>query len=244
MSSLLKNLNTDESVQHEADTLGGMSVLESGIYVMKVQIAYLTKSKGGALCLNLGLVTDTNQEVRQRLWVTSGDAKGNKTYYERNGERRGLPGFLHADSLCLLTVGKSFSDMDTEEKLVPVYSPDAKAEVPTKVEVLVELLNQEIIVGMIKQTVDVNTYHDGTKSYVPTGETRDENEIDKLFRAKDSLTVAEILGSSEEAVFIESWRAKNTGVTRNRAKGSSGQQNTGSSKSGTTVNKPTTSLFK
>jgi hypothetical protein len=89
-----------------------------------------------------------------------------------------------ANSLCLLTLGKEISELTTEEKVLNIYSPDAKAEVPTKVQVLMDLLNQEILVGLIKQTVD-KTAKDAAGAYQPTGETREENEIDKFFRARD-----------------------------------------------------------
>ena len=86
---------------------------------------------------------------------------------------------------------------------------------------LTELHGQQIIAGVLKQTVDKTKKND-SGVYVATGETRDENEIDKFFRAKDSLTVAEILAQASEATFINSWREKNAGVTRMKAKGASG----------------------
>ena len=57
-----------------------------------------------------------------------------------------------------------------------MYSKEAKAEVPTKVEMLVDLLGQAIIIGVIKQTVDKTVKNDAGV-YVPNGETREEKHF-------------------------------------------------------------------
>ena len=88
--------------------------------------------------------------------MASGTAKGCKNYYEKDGQKNYLPGYLLAESLALLTVGKSISGCDTEEKVVNLYSYEAKAEVPTKVQMVMELLNKDVIAGIVKQTVDKN----------------------------------------------------------------------------------------
>lgn len=214
--SLLSGLTIDNSIETEKDVLGGAGPLESGLYKSTVTLAYLQKSQGGALGLVTHFKTDQGREFRETLWITSGNAKGNRNYYEKDGEKKYLPGFIMADALCLLTTGKSIAEMDTEEKVVNVYSFDAKAEVPTKVDMLVDLLGQEIVVGLLKQTVDKNTKND-QGIYVPSGETRDENSIDKLFRARDNMTTAEIRAKVEQATFYKSWEEKNAGKTRDRS---------------------------
>lgn len=241
--SMFATLTTDETIADERDSIGSGGPLESGLYKSTISMAYATKSKGGALGIVLHLKTDAGREVRQTLWVTSGTEKGCKNYYEKDGERHYLPGFNLANSLALLTVGTELSGVDTETKVVPVYSPEAKAEVPTKVEVLMPLLNQEIIAGIIKQTVDKNIKNDAGV-YVPSGETRDENEIDKFFRASDRKTTAEIRAQAEEARFIEMWDQRWTGKTRDRSKGTTGNAGVaGAPAKQAPAKKPTTSLF-
>lgn len=244
--SLLKSLATDDSIANEKDSVGGGGPLESGLYNCTVAMAYLTKSKGGALGLVLTLKTGEGKEVRQTLWMTSGTEKGCKNYYEtKDGEKQYLPGFNHANSLTLLTLGKEIAELETETKVLNIYSPEAKAEVPTKVEVLMDLLNQEILVGLIKQTVDKTKKNESTGVYEATGETRDENEIDKLFRARDRMTTAEIRAQAEEAKFVDTWTTKNTGNTRNKAKGAAGTAGAPKAAAGApaAAKKPTTSLF-
>ena len=243
--NMLANLSTDASIATEKDSIGGSRTLDSGLYGCTVSMAYINKSAGGAMGLVLTLKTAEGNEVRQTLWMTSGTAKGCKNYYEdKQGAKQYLPGFTHANALCLLTVGKEISTLETETKVVNVYSPEAKAEVPTKVEVLMDLLNQEIIVGLIKQNVDKTVKNDAGV-YVATGETRDENEIDKFFRAKDKMTTAEIRAQADEAVFIDSWEAKWKDKVKDRAKGAAaglpGVPKLGGAPSA--AKKPTTSLF-
>ncbi len=243
--NMLANLSTDASIATEKDSIGGSRTLDSGLYDCTVSMAYINKSAGGAMGLVLTLKTAEGNEVRQTLWMTSGTAKGCKNYYEdKQGAKQYLPGFTHANALCLLTVGKEISALETETKVVNVYSPEAKAEVPTKVEVLMDLLNQEIIVGLIKQNVDKTVKNDAGV-YVATGETKDENEIDKFFRAKDKMTTAEIRAQADEAVFINSWEAKWKDKVKDRAKGAAaglpGVPKLGGAPSA--AKKPTTSLF-
>jgi hypothetical protein len=207
-------------------------------------MAYLSKASSGALGLVLTLKTDAGKEFRQTLWMTSGTAKGCKNYYEKDGEKRYLPGFNHANSLALLTCGKEISQLDTETKVVNVYSAEAKSEVPTKVEVPMDLLNKEILVGLLKQTVDKTKKNDAGV-YEATGETRDENDIDKLFRAKDRMTRAEIRAQAETATFVDTWDAKHTGTTKMKAKGASGTAGAPKAPGAApaAAKKPTNSLF-
>lgn len=245
--SLLKNLTSDESIAHETDRVGGGGVLNTGAYPMTVKLAFITQSKSESIALNLHLEAADGRTLRQQLWMNSGKDKGGKNYYEKDGVKNYLPGFLLAQSLSLLTAGKEISDLDTEEKVVKLYDYEAKAEVPTKVQMVMELLDKQVLVGVIKQTVDKNI-KDGQGNYVPSGETREENEIDKFFRASDSKTTAEIRAKLETADFINVWSAKHTAeFVKNKAKGAGATGTAGAPKAAGGAaggaKKPTTSLF-
>lgn len=243
--NMLASLATDSSIADEKDSVGGNGPLDSGLYKVIISMAYLTKSAGGALGLVLTFKTEDNKDVRQTLWMTSGTAKGAKNYYEKDGEKHYLPGFLHANSIALLATGKEISQLETETKVVKVYSAEAKSEVPTKVEVPMDLLNKEVILGLIRQTVDKTKKNESTGVYEPTGETRDENELDKVFRARDRMTTAEIRAQAESATFIDTWSAKWSGKTRDKSKGASGNAGApaGAGAAAPAAKKPTTSLF-
>jgi len=242
--SLLSNLKTDDSIAQERDSVGSSGPVESGLHKSTISLAYLSKSDGGAVGLVLHAKTEQGRELRQTLWMTSGTVKGGNNYYtDKEGAKQYLPGFLLANSLALLTVGKEIGDLTPETKVVNVYSSAAKAEVPTKVEMLVELLGQEIIVGAIKQTID-KTAKDGNGVYQPTGEVREENEIDKFFRARDRMTTAEIRAQATEATFADTWDAKWTGKVRNKAKGAGAAGTAGAPKgAAASTAKPKQSLF-
>lgn len=246
MSNPLNTLKTSDEIQDEEDRVGGAPLLDSGVYEGKITMAYIGESAGGAMFLHTAF--DINgQEVRQRFYMTSGRQKGQKNYYETQaGEKRYLPGFNMANALALLTLGKEIAELDTETKVIKLYNFEAKAEVPTEVPVVSDLLNQEITLGIIRQTVDkVKKDNDG--NYQATGETREENEIDKFFRQKDKLTTAEIRGGVQEAGFIHTWESKWAGQTRDKSSsgGTASNAQTSSalgSKSGSS-GKPTQSLF-
>lgn len=241
--SLLANLATDDSIANEKDSIGGGGVLESGLYPATVTLAYVTKSQGGATGLVLKAKTSQGRDINQTLWMTSGTAKGAKNFYEKDGVKNYLPGFIAANALALLAVGKDISQLDTETKVVNVYSFEAKAEIPTKVEMIMDLVGKEIIIGLIKQTVDKNVKNDAGL-YVASGETREENEIDKFFRASDRMTTAEVRAAANDPVFYDIWETKWTGQVRNKAKGASGTAGAPKAMAmGGGVKKPTTSLF-
>ena len=254
--SLLSNLTTQNDIADEKDSVGGGNqVFDSAIYRMKVTLAYLQKSPGGALGLFLTLKGEDDRELRQALYLTGGDAKGNKNYYEKDGVKNYLPGFNMGNSLSLLTTGKEISELDTETKTVALYNFEAKAEVPTKVEVVTDLMGQEIFAAVLRQTVDKTKKNDATGQYEPTGETRDENEIDKFFCAKDGyekLTSAEIKAKKSDPTvgpaFFDTWSEKWSGKTRDKtgkgAKGAAGAgKPAGAGSPAAGAGKPSNSLF-
>lgn len=242
---MFDNLKSDDSIQQEKDTLGGGGVLDSGLYDLDIDHAYVSKSTGGAMALNVKLSNKQGQRVSAQLWMTSGTAKGCKNYYEgKDGQKSYLPGFLLANALCLLTVGKEISALTPEEKVIPIWDFEAKKELPTKVNAVVELFGKSITAGVLKEVVDKNkdtgtVDASGKKIYAASGETREQNEIDKFFRAKDGMTVAEIRGGATAPEFKTAWAEKNTGAVRNKAKGAK----SGDPVSAKTGTAPTKSLF-
>jgi hypothetical protein len=240
--SLLKTLKTDESIKgEERDSVGGFGVVDSGLYAAKIALAYVTKSAGGAIGLVTSFKTEDKKELRQTFWMTN---KQGQNFYEKDGQKNYLPGFNQANALALLTLGTEIADIETEEKVVNVYSAEARAEVPTKVQMLVDLLDKEVILGVQRQIVD-KTAKDDKGVYQPTGDTREENEVDKIFRAKDKMTVAEIRAGAAEAKFIEQWAEKFTGKTRDRTTKGGGTAGApkGAAAAAAGTSKPKSSLF-
>lgn len=219
---MLDRLQEDTSiVTIDSDSLGGYGALESALYDMTIKYAYYTESKGGALALNIEATGPNKEHLKQQLWVASGKEKGGKNFYlnKKTGEKVYLPGFVIANSIALLSVKKKIGALPTEKKTIMLYDAETKKDKPTDVDMVTELLGKTVTMGILKQTVDKTTKNEMTGEYEPTGETRDENEIVKIFRASDGKTVTEIMAKAEAAEFKDRWAEKWTGITRNRSVG-------------------------
>ena len=235
-------LKTDDDIQGEEDRLGGGGLFDSDIYDAKVTMAYLGESKGGAISLNVHFEID-GRTLRQTFWMTSGKEKGQKNYYiNKNDEKRYLPGFNMANALSLLTVAKEIGNLDApESKVINLWDFEQSKEVPTEVPVYTQLLNETVRLGVIRQIVDKTAKQDNG-SYAPTGETREENEVDKMFRARDNKTTTEIRAKAD-ATFHDKWLEKNQGEVRNKASGEAASGGVSTGKPSTASSKPTESLF-
>lgn len=235
--SLLQNFKQENDVQEEKDVLGGSNFLvESGADDYNIDLAYAGKSTGGASFIALHL-SKGKTLLRETIYITT---KGGKTYYEKDGAKSNLPGFSLINSLVFVTLGKQLHELATEQKIAKLYDPAQKKEVPTVVEMIPDLMGQTVTAGVLK-VIEDKTAKDATGNYVPTGDTRTINTIDKFFRSSDGLTSTEIKGGVKEPVFLTAWKEKNTGVTRNKAKGATGAS--GKPVTGSTAPKPATSLF-
>lgn len=231
--SLFANIEETKDINDQGDVLGGGGTRESGIYPFTVKMAYVQPAKSGAIGVHLTLEDDKGQELRRTEYITSGTAKGGKNYYERNGQKNYLPGFLLINDLALLITGHGLTDLEAEieEKLVPIYNFESQKEIPTKVPVLIPLLNKPIKAGVLKVIEDKRTKGDDGE-YVPTGETREVNEINKFFHAESGMTVTELKANADEAVFIQQWDEKRSGQTIDKTTKVSGKSGAPSARPG------------
>jgi hypothetical protein len=215
---MFANLTSDKSIVEDKDVIGGSGPMDSCLFTGKITVAYGIKSKKGAA----GVVVTINngtRDLKQTIYVSSGDAKGNKNTYQKGGETHYLPGYNLVTGLCLLTVGKELKDLATDDKLVGIYDYQSKKEIMTTVPMLIELLGQEITVGVQRVIENKNVAND-KGVYVPSGETRELNEIDKFFRTKDGLTVAEIKGGLQQAAedsYMHKWEKRWAGVIKDKS---------------------------
>lgn len=217
---MLDRLQEDSSIQQETDSLGGFGPLDSGLYDMTIKHAYTGESKGGAMSITFAFTGANKENLQQTIYVTAGKAKGGNNYYlDKAGNKQYLPGFTIANSIALLGAKKRIGELTTEKKTINIYNRELKKDAPTEVDMIMELVGKTVTLGVLKQTVDKNKLNDATNEYEPTGETRDENEIVKVFRASDGKTVAEILAKSETAEFKQRWADKWNGITKNKATG-------------------------
>lgn len=231
-----QNLNTT-GLETPKDTLGGsFGAIDSGVYSGTIKAAYAGKSSGGAANISVVLALDVNgqqREYRETIYVTS---KAGENFYERDGKKSPLPGFTTANDLALLSTGKGLNEQPFEERVINVYNYDQKKEVPTKVAMAVDMVGKPITVAILK-ALELKNVKDSNGNYVPdpSGATREVNNIDKVFHAETGRTVSEVVERKlAKGEFIEAWRERNTGVTRDKTKGRANQPNTGTGVPGLT----------
>lgn len=234
---------TQDGLEEAGDRIGGGGVVDSGVYDGTVKLAYAGKAQSSnaqsiTIHLDLG-----GREYRETLWITNRNGENFWLDKQDPTKKNPLPGFTTIDDLCLLTTGYSLSEQTVEEKVVKLYDFETKKDLPQSVQVLTTLIGKPISAAILKQTVDKNK-KDANGVYQPTGETRDENVVDKFFHAETGRTVTEVKQGMATASFKEKWADKNTGTVRNRAKGAPGNTGTPGAPAAPAANQaPATSIF-
>lgn len=208
----------------EKDVLGGgYSLPESGLYSAIVKVAYATTAASGAVAINVVLTLDDGTEVREALWVRSGTSKGGANFYvDKQGNKKALPGFATANTLCEVVAGKGLPAVTMEEKVLNLYSAEAGKEVPTKVPVVMDAVGQPLKVGLIRVLENKNV-KDGMGNYVPSAETREYVTIDKIFTT-EGLTLTEKKAGQTEPAFAAKWVEKFKGTVRDKRTIKEGEQ--------------------
>lgn len=244
---LMSNLKTKDNIATDEDRIGGGgALLDTNCYAGTIKHAYISVADSGAMAINLQVEVE-GQTHNQTEYMTSGEAKGCKnTYTDQAGKEKYLPGFIFANSLSLLGTGNEIAELEPEEKVIKLYNYEEKKELPTKVQMLMDLVGIDVKFLMEKQVVDKQVKNDAGK-YVNSGETREQNKIVKFVRPRDNMTVTEIQEEAEEALHVETWLEKFAGEVINRAKGadSTGAKSGAPSKAGASEKKTSVkSLFK
>lgn len=215
MSNVFGTLTTDGLAETQ-DRLGGFRVLDSGPYTGKIKAAYAGKAaSSNAQSVTVILETNDAGEYRETFWITN--KKGENFFVDKQDASRKvpLPGFTMIDDLCLVTTNKSLSQQATEEKVMNIYDPDAKKELPKSVPMLIELLGKEVTFGIRKELKNKQA-KDGNGVYQDTPDSREENVTDKIFHYPSNLTVVEARKGIQTPTFYGAWVEKNKGQTMDR----------------------------
>lgn len=242
MSNIFANLKEKAAAAEQATDRvgGGFSALNTDIYVGDLKVAYVGQSSGGANFLQVIIENVRNAETgapasdyRETLYFTSGKDKGQSPTYEKNGKQYFLPGFTVASDLLMMTAGTDITDAVFEEKIVNIYDFEQKKELPKSVMVAVDAVGNPVAFAVYKNIEDKNV-KDSAGNYVASGETRETNNIEKVFHAELHVTVieaeeavkAEQEPSAEHAVFWPAWLEQHQGKSRdktNKAGGAPGK---------------------
>lgn len=235
--SLFSNLERKSNVEKPKDVLGGgFQTLPSDVYDAVIAMAYVDKSKGGAQFIEFEFKLPDNKTHKETVYVTSGDDKGNKFTYEKNGKEFYLPGYILADEICAVTTEQLLSQQDSDNRLVEVYDFESKQKLQKEFPVLIDLIGKKLKIA-ISETKENKKEKVGGK-WVETSEVRMSNNISKAF-STDGLTVNELMDGETDSAFMEKWLDKNKGNTVDKYKQVS---NTGNSSMSAGTAKPK-SLF-
>jgi hypothetical protein len=215
MANLFSNAATElQGSEKEKDVLGGRTLLPTGLYDGTLDVVYITKSQGGASAFNL-VVDIGGKKVRDTIYVTN---RAGGVTYTKDGKKFPLPGYSLINALAKLTAGKEIPQLEFEKKLVKIYNFDQKKEVPTEVEVAVELVGQPVKLGIEFHRENKNA-KDQTGAYVPTAEIREFNTITRVFHVQTGQTASEY-NAQAPAEFMGLWEKEMTGkVIDKTAKG-------------------------
>lgn len=204
---------THEGLEESEDRLGGFSVYGSDIYNATVKMAYAGKSTSGANFIHFEFDLGQGRMYREIAYFTN--KKGENFWINETKKKVPLPGFSLVDDICLLTTDEPLAAQATEEKMVKVYDAEAKKELPKSVPVLMGLIGKPISLGILKQ-LESKTQKNASGEYVPTGETRETNLIDKAFHTDTKLTVVEARNGKDAGEFWDKWLEKNKDAIRDR----------------------------
>ena len=192
---------------------GGGFAWESGVYDATIKMVYLNQSKTEAVSFNIILEKNSGNfaELRESFWVKSGKAKGNKTFYTKDGKDYPLPGYSVANSMCVAVTGDRLPKcMDSaEKKTVKVWNPEHKKEMPTERPVITSLIGKTVKVA-VHQVVEDKQAKNEKGEYVSTGASRTVNQC-KFFGNAEGKTAEEI-SEDKPAEKFDKWAKKNTGT--------------------------------
>ena len=202
---------------------GGGFAWESGVYDATIKMVYLNQSKTEAVSFNIILEKNSGNfaELRESFWVKSGKAKGNKTFYTKDGKDYPLPGYSVANSMCVAVTGDRLPKcMDSaEKKTVKVWNPEHKKEMPTERPVITSLIGKTVKVA-VHQVIEDKQAKNEKGEYVSTGTSRTVNQC-KFFGNTEGKTAEEITGK-EAATKFDKWAQKNTGTVIDKSTKSKG----------------------
>jgi hypothetical protein len=215
MANLFGNATSElAGSEKEKDVLGGRTLLPTGVYEGTLDVAYITKSPGGATAFNL-VIDIGGKKVRDQIYVTN---RAGGVTYTKDGKKFPLPGYSLINALAKLTAGKEIPQLEFEKKLVKVYNFEQRKEVPTEVEVAVELVGQPVKLG-IEQHRENKNAKDQAGNYVPTAEIREFNTVTRVFHAQTGQTASEY-NAQAPAEFLALWAKEYDGkVIDKTAKG-------------------------
>lgn len=205
--SLFGKLTTD-GLEEQTDRLGGgFTALDHNIYSGKLKALYAITAGSGAMGVVI-LFQHAGGEYRETVYVTN--RNGENFFVDKTTQKKvPLPGFTTINNICMITTGKPLSEQTIEDKVFNIWDKEAGKELPKSVPTLVDTMGQDISFGILKYLED-KTKLEGNE-YVPTGETRDTNQIHTVFHTESHSTLLEA-EKGQDPTFWDKWVEKYVGT--------------------------------
>lgn len=193
-------MNFGENVQESAEVVGGGWAADDS-HLAKVMLiqAYFTETRNGSTVMNL---TTEDKEKNQRNYSLIITNKKGDTFYtcKKTGDKKMMPNYQIANSICYATTGKSFQECykSCKKKVVDIMDWESRKELPTEVLTMPTILKKVFQMGVIK--VISNKFKNGKE----TNEKRETNEIHMVFN-KDGFTSTEAREGATETKNLDKW---------------------------------------
>lgn len=221
--NLFSNLKSD-NLEQTGDVLGGGGYLvDSDVYMARINLAYAIQSekgaKGVAFEFQIAMPSGDHKEFREDIYITN--QKG-ENFYTKDGKNYPLPGFTTVDDICLAATEQSLAAQDMEEKIFRIFDRKERKEVEKGVPAITSLHGKYVKLAILKVKEDKTKQNPQTGQYEPTGEFFESNRIDKVMHAETNQTLTEAR-EGKAPVFQTAWIEKNQGKIRDRSKGVQGK---------------------
>ena len=209
-------LPTDVEPVVEKDTLGASyGPWETDVYLVTIAAAYLGQTDNGAHTVTFVFKNEKGTEYEETIRITSND--GSTTYTDKNSGKP-VPqfGYQTVNNVCLMAIDVPLAELDEPvPKVIEKYDYTLRKNVPTTVPMLMDLVTgaPKLVLGIQKQLVNKHKLING--KWEPHAETREKNEIVKVFN-EDGLSGPELAAGIKEPLFITDWIKKFKGVVRDR----------------------------
>lgn len=190
------------------------STYDSGLYKAKITRAFSKKSANGALGVEMHFdlqVKGNTCPFITTIWVTN--TKGEVTWRDKEGGEHFNVGYNQFNSICEVLTGKPLTELTTEPRTVSVWNFTERKEMPTQVDMAVELIGKELALGVLNVRSNKGKTIEGKWTLLP--DERYENTIDKVFFLKDgaAFTYNEIINDAQPE-FAQKWAKKWEGKTK------------------------------
>jgi hypothetical protein len=205
----------NKNVDTKTDSFGSdkvSAVWESGVYQAKLKYVADDVTKKGKPVVNVSVEINGLEKVFSFYPINS--KTGDQFYYDKDNNKKVMPGFQMLNSLFYVVTGKKLDEADfkQEKKAIKVHNFAEKKDEIKELMVYTELSDQPISVA-VKQIEKHKTIEQEEGKYVPTTETYMTNEIDKFLSAK-GFTARELHDGSD-AEYALNFKEKHTGEVFN-----------------------------